>query len=183
MIHYNGDRTSKSGQIILSPAIHLEGGCLVAHREALVLAQSGDLQWCRVAGPEEGTQKLSLFYFELAKGDSEGISFANSEVVLYLLNGPLQINISGQVYDVNSHCGIHVRKGESFSLHNDCPDTTRLLASVCPGINRFDFVTVGKGNFDSRYPERIADAMKGGRQPSGDRFYRWSLDQTAAPKM
>jgi mannose-6-phosphate isomerase-like protein (cupin superfamily) len=96
---------------------------MVTHISCLDFQQQGVLSWSRVAGPPEGTKKLSLFYFELQTGNSKAISFGNSEVVLYLLAGHALINIAGREFHVQEGCGVHIRSGEVFSLQNrsGCP--------------------------------------------------------------
>ena len=90
----------------LNATVHLQGGCLVTHCKDLILQQLGDIRWCRVAGPPEGTKMLSQFYFELNQGNSGNISFAHSEVVLYLTTGNARVNIAGREF--------HAKEGSGF---------------------------------------------------------------------
>lgn len=125
-----------------------------------------------MAGPAEGTKKLSQYYFELAQGSSGNISFANSEVVLYLTAGNTRINIGGREFQLNEGCGVHIRASESFSLQNDVLASVCFTATVCPGSEGFEFLPgTGKG-FDEQYPDRVINAGQSERQATGDRFYR-----------
>ncbi len=156
----------------LNATVHLQGGCLVTRCKDLNLQQRGDLRWCRVAGPPEGTKMLSQFYLELNRGNSGNISFAHSEVVLYITAGNAMVNIAGREFHAKEGSGVHIRSGETFSLQNDSGLTLCLTATVCPAIEGFLIMdSVGHG-FDDQYANRVVDAGQSERQVSGDRYYR-----------
>ena len=151
---------------------YLEIGCLVTHRDDLDLRQQGSLRWCRVAGPPEGTKKLSQFFIELDKGSSGNVSFAESEVVLYLISGHVLVNIAGREFPAQEGCGVHIRSGEAFSLQNACDSKLCMTATVCPAKDEFQLIPDGLTGFDERYSNRVIDAGQSKQQASGDRFYR-----------
>jgi quercetin dioxygenase-like cupin family protein len=156
----------------LQKTINLEGGCLVNHHNDLDFQQQGPLRWSRVAGPSEGTKKLSQFYFEIEKGHCGNISFGTSEIVLYFATGVSLINIAGREFQTIEGSGVHIRSGESFSLQNDSDSTVCFTATVCPARDDFEFLATSESRFDDRYPNRVIDAQHSERQASGDRFYR-----------
>lgn len=149
-----------------------QGGCLVTHADNVNYQQRGALRWSRVAGPSEGAKKLAQFYFALDQGSSGNISFADSEVVLYLISGHTLINIAGREFPVQEGCGVHIRSGEAFSLHNASDTKLCLTATVCPGKDGFQILSDDPSGFDQRFPNRVIDAGQSERQASGDRFYR-----------
>jgi len=164
--------------------ISLQGGCLVTHHADLDLQQQGFLRWSRVAGPAEGTKKLAQFYFELEQGTSGNISFANSELVLYLTAGKSRINIAGREFRLNEGCGAHIRCGETFSLQNDSESNVCFTATVCPASEDFEFLPKVGNGFDNRFPDRVIGAGQSERQATGDRFYRLMVGpQTGSEKV
>ncbi|NOR18909.1 MAG: cupin domain-containing protein [Xanthomonadales bacterium] len=168
----------------MNTTTNLEGGCLVTNHTDLEFQQRGPLSWSRVAGPSEGTKKLSQFYFKLEPGSSGNISFEDSELVLYLTAGHCRINIAGRNFQVDKGCGVHIRTGETFSLQNDSDSGVCFTATVCPGSEAFDFLPNCVNNFDDRFPERVIDAQQSERQATGDRFYRLLVGpQTGSEKV
>ena len=144
----------------------------MTHRDDLDCQQQGIFQWSRVTGPSEGSKKLSQFYFELDKGNSGNISFADSEVVLYLISGHALVNIAGCEFPVQEGCGVHIRSGEAFNLQNACNAKLCLTATVCPGKQEFQLLPDDLNGFDERFSKRVIDVGQSERQASGDRFYR-----------
>ncbi len=164
--------------------VHLEGGCLVSHCNELELQRQDALRWSRIAGPAEGTEKLSLFYFELGQGESGNISFANSEVVLYLIAGSAAINIAGYEFQAKEGSGLHIHPGEAFSLRNDCGTIVCWTATVCPGLDQFQILPLSGDGFNNKYPDRLINANQSDRQTTGDRFYRLLVGpQTGSEKV
>jgi len=150
----------------------LEGGCLVVHRSGLSFQHQGCLRWSRIAGPPEGSKKLSLFYFELETGNSKCLSFGESETVLYLVTGDLEITIADRIFRANVGSGVHIRAGEAFSMQNNSPHTARITATVCPGAAGFEQPSPHRNEFQSQYPDRVVDGGNTRKHASGDRFYR-----------
>ncbi len=150
----------------------LESGCFVIDQSELVLTSHESLRWAQVIGKDDQARKLSLFYLEAGPGQSPSISMDDGEAVLFLQEGSCGINISGKTFEAEPGTGVHVRKGEQFSLLNGTQETSRWLLSICPRSEGLAFDQSATHEFDGNRPIRTVASVGRKQHASGDRFYK-----------
>lgn len=151
----------------------------VCHIDDLELTTRGRLAWARAFGPEEGTEKLSLYVAELAFGDSAPISLGESEAALYACSGRGNLDIGGRDFTLETGCGAYVRRGEPFRLRQPGAGPLRLLVCVCPTpeippwrVAAEDPRLLRLTGFDADYPDRVVRPDQHVRETTGDRWFR-----------
>ena len=154
----------------------LQGGCYVMHPGRLEMQQTGNLRWSRVIGKAEGARKLAQFYIVPVRGEHPPVIHAeNCEAVIFVLRGDCKITISGRAFTARAGSGIHVRRGEAFSVANETGADAALLLTFCPGQDHLSLSDAMPDNFDDNFPNRCFNADESRRQATGDRYYKLLL--------
>lgn len=154
----------------------------VTHIDALQLATSNCLRWCCVFGGDSGADALALFYFESESGETDYLSFGDSEVVLYLIEGQACIEISDHRLDAVAGCGVHVRRNESFRFSTGPGPRAAWLAAACPQAERFEYSHRASGTFDQDHPVRVVDGALSEQHATSDRYYKLLVGSSIGSK-
>lgn len=153
-----------------NPCHELEGGSFVLDGALPVPAHGS--RCVPLVGADSAAQALSLFGLAIADGDSRAWRAADSETVLYVLEGRGVVAIGERLFGVHPGCGVYVRAGEDFSLAPVPKESLQVLAVVCPQGGGLSEIREAGAHFDGSQPGRVVDAALAERHPTGDRFYK-----------
>src|ERR1700752_5242699 len=124
-------------------AVILEGGCRVSTmREGEPLTEGTLRIWNRI-GRATGAQAISLQVMEFAPGLSPIARNGDVDAILYVLNDnsshdnrPTKLFINECAFEVSADCGIYVRPGQTFGIHNPGPGSVTVISTQCPDPDR-----------------------------------------------
>ncbi len=147
----------------------LDGDCYVLTPDANAGAIMGGWRALPTVGKADGAAQLSQWLLRPKVNTTSSIEFGAAEVVLFIANGNVVVEISGSRFDAPQFSAVAVRPGESFSIHSG-GERSALIATVCPPepLLRCSRPTP----FDSSFSNRIGRSEGSARQTMGDRFYQ-----------
>jgi mannose-6-phosphate isomerase-like protein (cupin superfamily)/CDGSH-type Zn-finger protein len=154
------------------PEVPLDGSCFVFSPARATLTRRGTMEYCPVVTPSRGALYQSQFYAEMAHGASPVINSNDRHTVLFVTEGKGEVEISGRLFACYSGCGLYVRPGEAFRVHN--PDTGKLTLFIWngPGVEELAFVDDMPDNFDDATPNRLAAVDPSLRNAMGERYFQ-----------
>lgn len=155
----------------------LDGGCYVAQVENLERTSFGNLNLSTLISSETGALHQSLFYAEVAPGQTPVISFGDRHVIVLVTQGCVNACISGRSFPLDTHSGLYVRPQEAITFKNDGSSTVKLFVSVCPLAVKPQLLAEMPDNFDERYPNRAVNIDSENKQAMGDRFFQVLVDK------
>lgn len=158
--------------------LELNGRCYVAKVEKVPATSAENLRWGALVTRETGAEHQSMFFMDVARGETPVMTLGDSHVVLLATSGRGEIEISGRRFPIAPEMGVYVRPGEMFSVHNDDDEAIRLYLSACPQVERPVFVELMPANFDSAHPQRTVDFDPEKRQRMGDRTFQLLVDRS-----
>ena len=150
----------------------LDGGCFVCTVDPATLQARGNLRLGPVIHAGDGARFLSQWYLVAEPGCSDVFTFPDSDVVLFLPAGMLNLTIAGRKFDIGAESGVFVRKGEAMQVLNPGRAALTLLLTVCPQCDAPQWLDTMPGNFDATLPERVFGVDLARREPMADRFYQ-----------
>ena len=150
----------------------LDGGCYVQRPAGLNWATVGGLQLASVIAANDKAKFLGQFAARLDGAQSDILSYADADVVLYVTAGSGSVSISGHDFALNPRQGAHIRAGEAFQVTYRGDATLEFLVTVCPGESRLDVLEAMPVNFDTAFPDRTVADDPAQRQTMADRFYQ-----------
>ena len=146
--------------------IELDGGCYV-----LPPGIEGTLNLKKVIGGIFGAKHLSQQIMTLGHAPAPILSFAKSQVVLFIIAGTPTITIAGKAFQAGPETGLSVRPGEAFRVATD-GGFVQILITVCPEQRAFPIVKSLGDNFDDAYPDRMVAPDAAREEEMGDRYYQ-----------
>ena len=157
----------------------LDGGCYVSTVERGALQRHGNLSITGLIDPTDGARCLSLYYLEAEhEGDAAIVSFAASNVALFVLSGHGEITISGQTFAITAEQGAYIGPGEALAVRPDADSAAmRITVTICPQ-NDPQWLAAMPENFDLDLPERITAIDPARREAMADRFYQVLIDDS-----
>ncbi|MFZ5607985.1 MAG: CDGSH iron-sulfur domain-containing protein [Pseudomonadota bacterium] len=155
----------------------LDNGCFVARLGAAAFAHHGPLALAPVMDRAAGAQHLAFYSAHMAPGRSPVIGFASADVALFIVDGVLEVIISGRSFTAGPQSGVLVRPGEAFFLENAGDHTVKVAIAVCPGPGAMTLGKAMAGGFDVTVATRVVAAKLEKREAMADRFYQLLLDQ------
>jgi CDGSH-type Zn-finger protein/mannose-6-phosphate isomerase-like protein (cupin superfamily) len=156
--------------------VPLDGGCYVFSTSRASLTRRGAMAYCAVIGPAAGAKFQSQFYAEIDTGASPIVSAAGMPMILFVMHGCGNIEISGRRFDFASRSGMYVRSGEAFRIHNPEGEPIKLFVSTGP-TGDLVFADTMPGDFDAAFPERQADIDPSQRHRMAERFFQMLIDR------
>jgi len=151
----------------------LDGGAYV-----LPPGFEGRINLKSVAGPAFGAKHLSQQIMTLGRVPSPILSFGQSQVVLFVINGKPTVTIAGKAFQAGPETGLCVRPGEAFRV-TAAGQFAQILITICPAHRGFPIVKSIGDNFNDAYPERRAAPDPGQREEMGDRYYQVLVGKAA----
>ncbi len=158
----------------------LDGGCYVQSPEHNLSSSSNqqrtrvfsDLSLTELISTDKESNHITQFSARLSHGCSSIISFPGAEVVLYVVTGNCQINISGELFDVGGNSGAIILRNEAFSIAHRGEEPVELQVTVCPGDHPLQEMEEMPANFDTKQQQRIGTYDESQRKTIADRFYQ-----------
>lgn len=155
----------------------LNGNCYVGKPGSLPSSQAGNVAWSTVVTSTTGAKYQAMFYLEIGAGLSPVAAFGDAEVILFILQGCGEIEISGNRFELQANAGIYVRKGERIRVRNAGADPIKIYASACPLITEPVFGDSMPMNFDATQPRRVIAVDLNRVQRMGDRSFQLLVDK------
>src|SRR6185312_9489167 len=136
------------------------------------LTRKGPMAFCPVIGPWAGAQFQSQFYAEMATGSSPVVYAAGGEMILFMMAGECDLEISGRQFPFRARTGACIRPQEAFRVHNPADETAKLFISTGSAVAGLTFSGAMPTNFDERFPNRLAEIDPAQRQKMAARFFQ-----------
>ena len=155
-----------------SPEVPLGAGCYVFSARRAPMKVHGHMRYCAVIGRAKGAQFQSQFYAEVSSGASPVIAADGAEIILFVMDGPGEIDLSGRRFAVEPCTGILVRPHEAFRILPAAGKRMRLFISQGLASRDLSFVGEMPDNFDETHPERIARTDPNLRRAMGERYFQ-----------
>lgn len=155
----------------------LDGHCYVIRADATRPADAGDW-WCRnIVSTDMGAQHQAQFYAELKSGSSPILASGAGDVVLWIVTGRGDVEISGQRFAVARDTGVYIRAGEAFRLIHSGDGILRVHIHACPATKALDQRDIMPDNFDMSWPDRLASVDESQRHAMGPRYFQMLVDK------
>ncbi|MEX0645587.1 MAG: CDGSH iron-sulfur domain-containing protein, partial [Parvularculaceae bacterium] len=118
----------------------------------------------RVITRKLGADQLTQLILEAGEDATRPISFAGSEVVVFIARGRGRAMISERTLAIEPECAVVVRPGESVTMTSEGATSILATATVCPHQDAFEISAATPSNFDDRFPERVGRVDAAQRQ-------------------
>ena len=152
----------------------LDATCFVIRPGAAATLREGGLALYPAIGAADGARKLSQFAGTVAVGVGPVVRFADSDTVIYVIEGQGEIEIGPRRFTLPAQSGAYVRAGEAFRITAHAP--IRMNVTVCPLGPAPELLPAMPDAFDARVPERIETVDPGKRSAMADRYYQVLVD-------
>jgi CDGSH-type Zn-finger protein/quercetin dioxygenase-like cupin family protein len=154
----------------------LDGDCYVFSTGRASLIRRGTMTYCPVIGPATGAKFQSQFYAEAGSGASPIVSANGMPIILFIMRGGGEIEISGRRFVFTQRSGIYVHPDEAFCVHNAGAEPIKLFLSTGP-TDDLVFLDNMPANFDAAFPERQAEIDPSQRHRMAERFFQMLIDR------
>ncbi len=152
----------------------LDADCFVIRPHDAATFHEGPLSLYQVIGPQDGAKKLSQFTGAVQPGAAPIMYFADSDSVIYVLEGCGRIEIGSHRFDLPAESGAYVRAGEAFRITADQP--MRFNITVCPLGPAPQILQSMPQFFDDNVPMRVETVDPEKRASMADRYYQVLVD-------
>jgi CDGSH-type Zn-finger protein/mannose-6-phosphate isomerase-like protein (cupin superfamily) len=156
--------------------VPLDDGCYVFSTSRASLTRRGAMAYCAVIGPAAGAKFQSQFYAEIDSGASPIVSAGGMPMILFVMHGGGEIEISGRRFHFTPRSGIYVRPEEAFRIHNRDAEPIKLFISTGPSDDLV-FSDTMPADFDTAFPDRQADIDPSQRHRMAERFFQMLIDR------
>jgi CDGSH-type Zn-finger protein/mannose-6-phosphate isomerase-like protein (cupin superfamily) len=158
------------------PIVPLDGDCYVFSTARAELARRGTMAYCTMIAPATGAKFQSQFYAEVDSGASPIVSANGMPVILFVMQGNGEIEISGRRFAFGPRSGIYIRPDEAFRVHNFEAETVKLFLST-ELAGDLSFSSDMPSNFDESFPDRQAEIDPSQRHKMAARFFQILIDR------
>lgn len=147
----------------------LDGGCYVLTPDRAAGSLFGGWRMLAAIGRLDGADKLSQWLLQPSENTTSPITFGAAEVVLFVVEGDVTIDIAGRRFEAPRYSAITVKPHECFSiLAHGAPPV--LAATVCPPES--PQLCDQPAAFDDNFPNRLGREEPAARESMGERFYQ-----------
>ncbi len=161
-------------------ATALDNGCYVARVSGEACEQYGALAIAPVIIGVTGARHLSHYTGRIDPGASDILAFPGSDIAVFVVDGPVRVEIGGRIFDAAAESGIAVRPDEAFRLVNDGDTPVRVEFTVCPECADIKVLEKMPRRFDASCPARVIGVDPANREMMADRFYQVLVDGKVA---
>lgn len=154
------------------PKVALDGACCVFSTRRAKLNTHGALAYCPVIGPADGAAFQSQFYAEIGTGLSPIVSAGGRHMILFMVEGHGELEISGRPFGFGARTGAYIRPAESFRLRNPGLKVMKLFIWGSPAAADLLHLDPVPGTFDDRFPDRLAEIDPAQRHRMAERFFQ-----------
>jgi CDGSH-type Zn-finger protein/mannose-6-phosphate isomerase-like protein (cupin superfamily) len=155
-----------------APIVRLDGHCYVFTPSRADLLARGSLRYCAVVSPVLGALFQSVFFGEIARGDTPVISADGRDTVLFIAEGDAEVDICGRRFTANCRTGIHVRPSEAYCIRNRGAVPLRFFICNGPGSEDLAWLVRMPDSFDVQHPHRTAEVDVAQRRKMAERYYQ-----------
>lgn len=161
--------------------VELEGGCRVTTMQEGVPRNEGTVKIWRQVGRDTGAKAISLRTLEFARGLSKGIRNAESDEVIYVLQGAGTIYIDGTAFAFAPETGIYIKPQQTYAVENLHDEPIIFISSQCPEpeieSSFVDAATEMMQPPDERIEPPMVRLADRRALPTADRWYRVLVDE------
>jgi mannose-6-phosphate isomerase-like protein (cupin superfamily) len=154
----------------------LDNGCYVIRVPEAAMEQAGALRIFPVIGERDGARHLSQYLGIVATGQSPVMSYAGSDVALFVVSGDGQVIVADRQFPVEPETGVCVKPGEGFRIVNSGAEPIVLNITVCPPCADPVYLDEMPDVFDASVAARQQGVDEAKREPMADRFFQVLLD-------
>jgi CDGSH-type Zn-finger protein/mannose-6-phosphate isomerase-like protein (cupin superfamily) len=154
------------------PKVALDSACFVFSTSRAKLTSCGAMAYCPVVGPADAAEFQSQFYAEIGIGVSPVVSAGGRDIVLFMVEGHGELEISGRRFAFGDRTGAYIRPTEAFRLQNRGPKQLKLFIWVAPGATELALLDTMAGAFDEKFPDRLAEIDPSQRHRMAERFFQ-----------
>ncbi len=163
------------------PRTPLNGACYVVSPALAARERRGKLGYSYLVSPELGATYQTQVFLE-AEDASPVMSPGDREMILFVIGGCGQINISGRLFEVKANDGIYVRRLEALQLLPAQSQTLKVFALCCPP-GPLEWLDAMPGNFDAGYPQRVVSVDEAERRATGPRYFQLLVDKRVGSRV
>ena len=164
------------------PRAQLNGTCYVVSPALAEKHTRGSLTYRYLVTAELGARYQTQLLLEVTGASSPAMSFGARDVILFVLDGSGQVNISGRKFAVTATDGAYIRPGEAMQLTAAPGRTLKVFALACP-LGELQWPEHLPGNFDAQYPERVVSVDAEQRTAMGPRYFQMLVDKRVGSKV
>jgi CDGSH-type Zn-finger protein/mannose-6-phosphate isomerase-like protein (cupin superfamily) len=164
------------------PRIRLNGDCYVVSPPRAERMRRGELAYCYLVTPGLGATHQMQVLLEVAAGASPVMSVGDCELILFVMAGEGQVNISGRPFDVRATDGVYLRPSEALQLLPARSQILKVFALSCPP-GELQWLESMPGNFDERYEQRVVSVDQAQRRATGPRYYQILVDKRVGSRV
>jgi CDGSH-type Zn-finger protein/mannose-6-phosphate isomerase-like protein (cupin superfamily) len=169
--------TERSGARVL-----LDGECYVVSPALAERTIRGHLSYSYLVNAALGARHQTQVLLEVAGGASPAISFGDSDVILFIVQGAGGVTISGKRFAVQATDGVYIRGGEILQLMPAASAALEVFALACPQTE-LSFRDSMAQNFDAAHPERVVSVDPAQRTAMGPRYYQVLVDKRVGSRV
>lgn len=154
----------------------LNGGCYVFTPRIAPMRVQGSMRYCYLVSAQWGSQFQMQLLLEVEGASSPVMSFARSELILFIAAGRGTVTISGREFQVKASDGVHLRPSEALQLTAAAGELLRVFVLVSPQA-KLDWLDAMPGNFDGRQMTRVVSVDEQRRTDMGSRYFQMLVDK------
>lgn len=150
----------------------LDGGCYVQRPTGLTWQTTGGLNIATVIGPDDGAKHLSQYAARLASGSTEYLSCNSAAVVIYVIEGAVNLRLGSEKLSLEERTGAYIKPGEAFSLECSEDQSAYCLLCICPGSATLEAAKITRAESSDKPLERSVRYDPDQVETMADRFYQ-----------
>ena len=155
----------------------LDGRCYVIRASATRPAAVPDWWTRTLVSADMGAEHQSHYYAELRAGRSPILASPTGDVVLWVVEGRGEVEISGRRFAIAAETGVYVRAGEAFRFTVAGAAPLCVHIHACPAAPTLSELADMPGNFDIDWPERLVAVDESQRHAMGPRYFQLLVDK------
>jgi mannose-6-phosphate isomerase-like protein (cupin superfamily) len=156
----------------------LDGHCYIVSPTATRPDGPAGFWWRSIVAPSTGSVYQSQFYFELTDAVSPILSARAGDLLLWIVEGVGEVEISGRRMAVAAESGVYVRAAEAFRLFREGAAPMTGFVSACPAVEGLDELAGMPDDFDAAWPVRVCGVDPEQRRATGPRYFQMLVDKT-----
>jgi mannose-6-phosphate isomerase-like protein (cupin superfamily)/CDGSH-type Zn-finger protein len=158
------------------PRARLNGACYVVRPGLSEKRQRGALSYSHLVTAALGALHQTQVLLEIENGVSPALSFGQSDVILFVMEGRGIVTIAGRDFQVTATDGVYVRAGEAFSLTPAAAAALKVFALASPQGD-LEFLDSVVRDFDAHFPNRVVSVDAKQRTEMGPRYFQILVDK------
>jgi mannose-6-phosphate isomerase-like protein (cupin superfamily)/CDGSH-type Zn-finger protein len=154
----------------------LNGKCYVFSPAEAEIRVRGNLRYCEVVSPAQGSIYQAQLFFEVGGGASPILRMGSSDVILFVSHGTGKVTLSGRDFNVKPCDGVYIRPTEAIQMTPDPGQTLKIFLLACPAVD-VSWLEAMPDNFDRTCGQRIVPVDADERTEMGPRYFQVLVDK------